>query len=51
MSKQTQFIVITHQTSTMVECDTLYGVTHSEPGCSQIVSVEFAEAKKIAEAQ
>lgn len=49
MSTQTQFIVITHQTSTMVECDSLYGVTHYEPGCSQIVSVEFAEAKKIAE--
>ena len=51
MSKQTQFIVITHQTSTMVECDSLYGVTHYEPGCSQIVSVEFAEAKKIVDVQ
>lgn len=51
MSKQTQFIVITHQTSTMVECDSLYGVTHYEPGCSQIVSVQFAEAKKIADSE
>ncbi len=38
---RTQFIVITHRKQTMLAADRFYGVTMSEPGVSQLVSVEF----------
>jgi chromosome segregation protein len=41
MSKQTQFIVITHAKRTMEAAETLYGVTMQEPGVSRLVSVKF----------
>ena len=41
MSRQTQFIVITHSKSTMETASTLYGVTMEEPGFSKIVSVRL----------
>jgi chromosome segregation protein len=41
MSKQTQFIVITHSKRTMETASTLYGVTMEEPGISKIVSVRL----------
>ncbi len=41
LSKDTQFIVITHNKRTMEICQTLYGVTMEEPGVSKIVGVEF----------
>ncbi len=41
LSRDTQFIVITHNKRTMEICQTLYGVTMEEPGVSKIVGVEF----------
>ena len=43
MSRETQFIVITHSKRTMEAADVLYGVTMEEAGCSRLVSVSFAE--------
>jgi chromosome segregation protein len=43
-SKNTQFVVITHNKRTMEACDVLYGVTMQEPGCSRMVSVNFEQA-------
>jgi chromosome segregation protein len=40
-SRNTQFIIVTHNKLTMEAADTLYGVTMAEPGESQIVSVRF----------
>ncbi len=44
MSKQSQFIVITHNKRTMEVVDALYGVTMEEPGISKLVSVKLKEA-------
>ena len=41
MSRQTQFIVITHARRTMEAAQALYGVTMQEPGVSKLVSVQF----------
>jgi len=41
MSRQTQFIVITHAKRTMEASQVLYGVTMPEPGVSKLVSVKF----------
>ncbi len=41
MSKQTQFILITHAKRTMEASQTLYGVTMQEAGVSKVVSVNF----------
>jgi chromosome segregation protein len=43
MSRDTQFIVITHSKRTMESADVLYGVTMEEAGCSRLVSVSFAD--------
>jgi chromosome segregation protein len=43
MSRDTQFIVITHSRRTMEAADVLYGVTMEEAGCSRLVSVSFAD--------
>ncbi|HEX9162411.1 MAG TPA: chromosome segregation protein SMC [Thermoanaerobaculia bacterium] len=43
MSRDTQFIVITHSRRTMEAADVLYGVTMEEAGCSRLVSVNFAD--------
>ncbi|NOR51569.1 MAG: AAA family ATPase, partial [Gammaproteobacteria bacterium] len=48
MSKQVQFIFITHNKSTMELSTTLSGVTMHEPGVSRIVSVDVEEAAEMA---
>lgn len=41
MSRDTQFILITHSKKTMNIASVLYGVTMQEPGISKILSVKF----------
>ncbi|QQR82036.1 MAG: chromosome segregation protein SMC [Deltaproteobacteria bacterium] len=48
MVSRTQFILITHNRTTMERCDQLYGVTMQEPGCSQLVSVKLSDGLKMA---
>lgn len=46
-SKNTQFIVVTHNKRTMEATDALYGVTMQEEGVSKLVSVKFNEDMNI----
>src|SRR5205085_7151189 len=48
MSRDTQFIVITHSRRTMEAADILYGVTMEEAGCSRLLSVQFADLEATA---
>ncbi|NMT64834.1 chromosome segregation protein SMC [Marinobacter orientalis] len=50
MSKQVQFIYITHNKIAMEMADQLMGVTMHEQGCSRLVSVDVDEAAALAEA-
>ena len=50
MSRQVQFIYITHNKIAMELADQLMGVTMHEPGCSRLVSVDVEEAAALAEA-
>jgi chromosome segregation protein len=50
MSKNSQFILITHNKRTMEMVDTLYGVTMEEPGVSKLVSVRLSERAREAAA-
>ncbi|MBS8239256.1 chromosome segregation protein SMC [Marinobacter lipolyticus] len=50
MSKQVQFIYITHNKIAMEMADQLMGVTMHEPGCSRLVSVDVEQAAALAEA-
>ena len=43
MSRDTQFLLVTHNRRTMAHADVLYGVTMEEPGVSRIVSVRLEE--------
>ena len=43
LTKNTQFIVITHRRGTMVASDRLYGITMQEKGVSTLVSVSLIE--------
>ncbi len=45
LTKNTQFIVITHRRGTMVSADRLYGITMQEKGVSALVSVNLIEDK------
>ena len=46
LSKETQFIVITHRRGTMEEADTMYGVTMQERGISRVLSLNVNEAEE-----
>ena len=41
LSKNSQFVIITHNQKTMAEADSIYGVTMQEPGVSTILSVRL----------
>ena len=43
LTKNTQFIVITHRRGTMTSADRLYGITMQEKGVSTLVSVDLLE--------
>ncbi|MGV8146318.1 MAG: chromosome segregation protein SMC [Alkaliphilus sp.] len=45
LSKDTQFIVVTHRKGTMEIADVLYGVTMQEQGISKLVSVKLTDAE------
>lgn len=47
----TRFIVITHHRMTMARMDRLYGVTMSEQGVSQLVSVDMSQPDMFADSQ
>jgi len=46
-STATRFLIITHHRMTMARMDRLYGVTMSERGVSQLVSVDLVEAERL----
>lgn len=51
LSDRTQFIVITHNRSTMNKAQILYGVTMGDDGVSRLLSVKLAEAEKMVNRQ
>ncbi len=46
LSKQSQFIVITHNRATMEKSNILYGITMGDDGISQILSLKLEDAKQ-----
>ncbi|MFT4197230.1 MAG: chromosome segregation protein SMC [Pseudoxanthomonas sp.] len=48
MSEKVQFLFVTHNKATMEAADQLSGVTMREPGVSRLVSVDLAEAARLA---
>jgi chromosome segregation protein len=45
LATETQFIVITHNRTTMESADAVYGITMSDDGVSQAISLRLEEAK------
>ena len=50
MSEQVQFIIVTHNKTTMEIAQHLAGVTMHEPGVSRLVAVDVDEAVRMATA-
>ncbi len=50
MSKQTQFILITHNKGTMEVANNMYGITMEDPGVSRLVSVKMAQKVEVTQA-
>ncbi len=48
MSEQVQFVIITHNKTTMESMHQLTGITMNEPGVSRMVAVDIDEAVKLA---
>ena len=48
MSEAVQFLFVTHNKATMEAAQQLSGVTMREPGVSRLVSVDLAEATRLA---
>jgi chromosome segregation protein len=46
-SSRTRFLIITHHRMTMARMDRLFGVTMSERGVSQLVSVDLGQAEEL----
>ena len=42
-SKNTQFIIVTHNKLTMESTDCIYGVTSERKGISKVISIDFAK--------
>lgn len=49
LSKDTQFIAVTHRRGTMEVADYIYGVTMQEKGVSSVISLKLKEATEIIE--
>jgi len=49
LTKNTQFIIITHNRMTMNAVQIIYGVTLSENDSSQLLSLKLEEAEALAE--
>ncbi|HSW62782.1 MAG TPA: chromosome segregation protein SMC [Dissulfurispiraceae bacterium] len=47
LSRDTQFVVITHNRTTMEAADNLYGITMEEPGASKTISLQLSEIEAI----
>jgi chromosome segregation protein len=50
-TRETQFIIITHNPHTMERVDKLHGITMAEPGASKVISVKLEEAQRQAQSQ
>jgi chromosome segregation protein len=48
-SKDTQFIVVTHNRSTVQAADVIYGVTMGRDSSSQVISLKMDEVEKAVE--
>ncbi|KAF5299523.1 hypothetical protein FQR65_LT19508 [Abscondita terminalis] len=46
-TNNTQFLIVTHRTGTMENCDLLYGATMEQKGVTKIVKVKLVEAQDL----